>query len=162
MNIPILELPQGFGWRTKYKALYEYYTSIKPNNFQTIEKIQHHKTFGFYFEAEWKKYRYKATMHFDVKFGLFTHFDIVIPGDIKNFDQNDFIRTFNLLADEFGKPDIHRGMSLDALTREKNYMARNPKDLPEVVWILGGSEIIHHFIDHWGNGPITIIREKSG
>jgi len=162
MSIPILELPQGLSWGTKYKTLYKYFASLKPKNFQKINKLKHHKYFGFYFEAEWKKYKYKVTMSFDVVSEQFTHFDIVIPGIIKNFDIKDFIKTFNLLKNEFGKPDIRRGMSLNKMLLIKpNYFhSKDTEDLPEFVWFIEESEIIHHFINYWGNGPKTTVRKR--
>lgn len=162
MGIPILEYPQDFNWGTKYEKLYKYCTSRKLNNFKTIGKLELHNSFGFYFESLWKDYTYKATMNFNVKSECLTHVDVVIPGDNKKFDLNDFARTFKVLKKEFGEPNITKGMPIEDLMKDKrhNYMGKDAGDLPEFVWILEGSEIIHHFIDYWGNGPVTTIRKQ--
>lgn len=160
MSIPILELPQTFSWGATYKSLYKYYQFKKVDNFQQIKKLEGHYYFGFYFESEWRKYRYKTTLYFESQSELFRHFDIVIPAKIARFDKDDFITTFNLLKKEFGEPNFKNGMSLGDLAREKNYMSRNPEDLPEFIWVLEDSKITHHFINYWGNGPETRITPK--
>ena len=52
-------------------------------------------------------------------------------------------------------------MSIDELLKNDNYHSKEPKDLPEIIWHLDESELIHHFIDYWGNGPKTTVQKLT-